>query len=42
MKKLRKDVSRREGDGEVGNGGVDLRERRESRVGHRFLGWLED
>ena len=41
-KKLRKGVARREGEGAVGKGGVDLRERRESRVAHSFLGWLED
>ena len=37
-KKLRKEVARREGEGEVGSGGEVLRERRESREAHSFLG----
>ena len=32
----------REGDGEVERGGVDMRERRESREAEIFLGWLEE
>ena len=41
-KKLRKEVARREGEVEVGREGEDLRERRESREVHNFLGWLEE
>ena len=40
-KKLRKEVARREGEGEVGREEV-LRERRGSREAHSFLGWLEE
>ena len=41
-KKLRKELARRKGEEEVGREGEVLRERRESREAHSFLGWLEE